>query len=319
MRMKKDLLKKMYKTMKLIRYFEEQTIYYFRNGFIPGWLHNCIGQEAAAVGACLTLNKDDYITSTHRGHGHCIAKGADLKKMMAELFGKEAGYCRGKGGSMHISDASIGMLGANGIVGGGIPIATGAGIASNYLKNKRVCLCFFSDGASNQGSFHESLNLASVWNLPVIYLCENNQYALATSQKIHQNIEDIAVRAESYNIHGIVCDGNDVIDVYEKVLEAVNRARNSEGPTLIEAKTYRIKGHYEGDPELYRSKEEVNKWIKRDPIKKFSSYLLRENIFNRSELEQIGKEIKKEVDKAIEFAKKSPIPADETSLEDVFC
>lgn len=319
MSIKKDLLKEMFRTMSVIRCFEEQTIYYFKKGFIPGWLHSCIGQEAVATGACMTLNKDDYITSTHRGHGHCIAKGADLKKMMAELFARETGYCKGKGGSMHISDASIGMLGANGVVGGGIPIATGAGIASSYLKNRRVCISFFGDGASNQGSFHESLNLASIWDLPVIYICENNQYALTTNQKIHKNIDNIADRAKAYGIPGVICDGNDVIDVYKKVSEAVNKARNYEGPTLIEAKTYRIRGHWEGDPEAYRPKEEVAEWMENDPIKKFSLYLLKEKIFNKTELEQIEKDSKKEVEEAIEFAKNSPPPADESALEDVFC
>ena len=316
--LEEKILKKMFKIMNLIRYFEEQAIYYFKNGFIPGWLHCYIGQEAVATGACMTLNTDDYITSTHRGHGHCIAKGADLKKMAAELFAKETGYCKGKGGSMHIFDSSIGILGANGIVGGGIPIATGAGIASKYLKNKRVCISFFSDGASNQGSFHESLNLASVLNLPVIYLCENNQYALTTSQKRHQNIENIADRAKAYGIPGIICDGNDVINVYEKVLEAVDNVRNNKGPVLIEAKTYRIRGHWEGDPQAYRSKEEINEWIKNDPIKKFKSYLLKEKIFDDALLEQIKKECKKEVDEAFIFAKESSPPREETALEDVF-
>ncbi len=319
MDLEKILLEKMYKTMNVIRYFEEQAIYFFKNGFIPGWLHCYIGQEAVAVGACLALNSDDYITSTHRGHGHCIAKGADLKKMAAELFGKETGYCKGKGGSMHIFDSSIGILGANGIVGGGIPIATGSGISSKYLKNKRVCISFFSDGASNQGSFHESLNLASVLKLPVIYLCENNQYALTTYQRKHQNIENIADRAKAYGIQGIICDGNDIIDVYKKVSEAVDSIRNNSNPIFIEAKTYRVRGHWEGDPQQYRSVEEINKWIKKDPIEKFKSYLLGKKVFNEVSLEKIKEDSRWEVDEAFKFAKESPLPRIESALESVFC
>ena len=318
MKIEKDLLMKMLKTMKTIRFFEEETIKLFNAGFIPGWIHSYIGEEAVATGACFALNKDDYITSTHRGHGHCIAKGADLKKMMAELFAKETGYCRGKGGSMHICDASIGILGANGIVGGGIPIATGAGLGCSYLKNNRVALAFFSDGASNQGGFHESLNFASAWKLPVIYVCENNLYAQSVAQKISQNIKDIADRAKSYGIPGVICDGMDVIDTYEKVSEAVKRARKGNCPTLIEAKTYRFRGHWEGDPQSYRTKEEINEWMKKDAIKRLTDYLLKEKITNKSEIDEINVEVVKTVNDAIEFAKESKLPEKEEALEDLF-
>jgi pyruvate dehydrogenase E1 component alpha subunit len=313
-----ELAVKMYRVMLTIRKFEEEVIILFRNGFIPGWIHSCIGQEAVATGACLAIEREDFILSTHRGHGHCISKGADLKKMMAELFAKSTGYCKGKGGSMHICDPSTGVLGANGIVGGGIPIATGAGFACKYQKNKRVCLVFFGDGASNQGSFHESINLASLWKLPVIYICENNLYGNTVSQKRHQNIKDIAVRAEAYNIPGVITDGMDVFDVYEKVSKAVSRARGGNGPTLIEAKTYRYKGHYDGDPEVYRSEDEIILWKKKDCIQKLEKYLFEKSILNKKLLSSIQKEIKTEIEEAIAFAENSPEPAEGSALEDVF-
>ena len=262
---KRNFLAGLYASMYKIRRFEQEAVKLFHNKELPGWLHSYIGEEAVAVGVCASLNRDDYITSTHRGHGHCIAKGADLKRMMAELYGKETGYCKGKGGSMHIADFSIGILGANGIVGGGIPIATGTALASQYLEDGRVTVCFFGDGASNQGGFHESLNLASLWKLPVVYVCENNLYAETTPQADHQPIRDIADRAKSYNMPGVIVDGNDVFAVYEKANKAVERARAGRGPTLIECKTYRYRGHWEGDPEVYRTKEEVKEWKKRSP------------------------------------------------------
>ncbi|MCK4617740.1 thiamine pyrophosphate-dependent dehydrogenase E1 component subunit alpha, partial [Candidatus Aerophobetes bacterium] len=280
--------------------------------------HSYIGEEAVAVGVCASLNRDDYITSTHRGHGHCIAKGADLKRMMAELYGKETGYCKGKGGSMHIADFSIGILGANGIVGGGIPIATGTALASQYLEDGRVTVCFFGDGASNQGGFHESLNLASLWKLPVVYVCENNLYAETTPQADHQPIRDVADRAKSYNMPGVIVDGNDVLAVYEKVNKAVERARAGRGPTLVECKTYRYRGHWEGDPEVYRTKEEVKEWKKRDPLKKFKKYLLENDITQSKEISFVEKKIEDEIKDAIKYAQASPLPKPESALEDLY-
>ena len=314
----KTFLKNMYGLMYKIRHFEEEVIKLFHNKQLPGWLHSYIGEEAVAVGACSNLNKNDYIASTHRGHGHCIAKGADIRKMMAELYGKETGYCKGKGGSMHIADFSIGILGANGIVGGGIPIATGAALACQYLKNERVALCFFGDGAANEGCFHESLNLASLWKLPVIYVCENNLYAETTPQADHQPIKDIADRAKSYNMPGMIVDGNDVLAVHRKVKRAVEKARTGEGPTLIECKTYRYRGHYEGDPEIYRTKEEVKIWKKKDPLERFKRYLLENDIVQSQKIKLLEKRIEDEIKDAIEYAQVSPLLKAETALDDLY-
>jgi len=318
MEKKKNFLTGLYASMYKIRYFEQEAVKLFHNKELPGWLHSYIGEEAVAVGVCASLNRDDYITSTHRGHGHCIAKGADLKRMMAELYGKETGYCKGKGGSMHIADFSIGILGANGIVGGGIPIATGTALASQYLEDGRVTVCFFGDGASNQGGFHESLNLASLWKLPVVYVCENNLYAETTPQADHQPIRDIADRAKSYNMPGVIVDGNDVLAVYEETNKAVERARSGRGPTLVECKTYRYRGHWEGDPEVYRTKEEVKEWKKRDPLKKFKKYLLENDITQSKEISLVEKKIEDEIKDAIKYAQDSPLPKPESALEDLY-
>jgi len=315
---KRNFLAGLYASMYKIRYFEQEAVKLYRNKELPGWLHSYIGEEAVAVGACASLNRDDYITSTHRGHGHCIAKGADLKRMMAELYGKETGYCKGKGGSMHIADFSIGILGANGIVGGGIPIATGTALASQYLEDGRVTVCFFGDGASNQGGFHESLNLASLWKLPVVYVCENNLYAETTPQADHQPIRDIADRAKSYNMPGVIVNGNDVLAVYEETNKAVERARAGRGPTLIECKTYRYRGHWEGDPEVYRTKEEVKEWKKRDPLKKFKKYLLENDITQSKEISFVEKKIEDEIKDAVKYAQTSPPPRPESALEDLY-
>ncbi len=315
---KRNFLAGLYASMYKIRRFEQEAVKLFHNKELPGWLHSYIGEEAVAVGVCASLNRDDYITSTHRGHGHCIAKGADLKRMMAELYGKETGYCKGKGGSMHIADFSIGILGANGIVGGGIPIATGAALASQYLEDGRVTVCFFGDGASNQGGFHESLNLTSLWKLPVVYVCENNLYAETTPQADHQPIRDIADRAKSYNMPGVIADGNDVLAVYEGANRAVERARAGRGPTLIECKTYRYRGHWEGDPEVYRTKEEVKEWKKRDPLKKFKKYLLENDITQSKEISLVEKKIEDEIKDAVKYAQASPPPRPESALEDLY-
>ncbi|MCL5986126.1 MAG: thiamine pyrophosphate-dependent dehydrogenase E1 component subunit alpha [Actinobacteria bacterium] len=316
--MNKELLVKFLKTMLTIRIFEERVIELFKAGELPGWIHSYLGEEAVAVGVCLNLTKEDYITSTHRGHGHCIAKGVNVKNMMAELYGKETGCCKGRGGSMHITDASVGILGANGIVGGGIPIATGAAFGCKYLNNGRVVVSFFGDGAANQGGFHESLNIASIWKLPVIYVCENNFYAETNPFKKQFNIENIADRSKSYNILGVMVDGMDVIDVYQKVNKVVNDTRNGGGPALVEAKTYRYDGHWVGDPEVYRTREEINEWKKRDPISKLENKLTNEDILTISEIDNIRKEVSAEIEEAVEFARSSPNPLKEDVMDNVY-
>jgi pyruvate dehydrogenase E1 component alpha subunit len=298
----------MLQTMLKIRYFESTVDEFFQRGLIKGTTHLYIGEEAIASGACGVLDPQDYITSNHRGHGHCIAKGGEIPRMMAELFGKETGYCRGKGGSMHIADIGAGNLGANGIVGGGLAIAAGAALACRMNKNNRVVLCFFGDGASNQGVFHEAINLASIWKLPVVYICENNQYALSTSVKKSLNIENIADRSKSYGIPGIIVDGNDVIAVYKVVYTAVFRAREGEGPSLIECKTYRWRGHSQRDNQSYRSKGEVEEWKIRCPIKRFKTQLVNEGLLTDEEYENIVQQIEQEINHAVKFAQESPYP-----------
>ncbi len=316
----KDLLE-MYRTMVKIRFFEEATIDLYKEGAMPGLAHPYIGEEAIATGVCYYLNEDDYIVSTHRGHGHLIAKGGDIKRMMAEILGKKDGYCKGKGGSMHIADFSLGILGANGIVGGGFALATGAGLSIKMRKSKQVVVCFFGDGATNQGTFHEALNLASIWKVPVIFVCENNGYAISLSQKKHMNIENIADRAVSYGIPGVVVDGNDVAKVYEVFSEAADRARAGEGPNLIECKTYRWTGHHVGDPGngiAYRTEEEMNSWKKKCPIGRVRKKLLNSKFVTEKDLEKIEQEIREEVKEAVTFAKNSPFPDTSEVYDDLF-
>jgi pyruvate dehydrogenase E1 component alpha subunit len=305
--------------MLTIRLFEEKVGELYSAGRLHGAVHLCIGQEAVATGACAALQPDDYITSTHRGHGHCIAKGGHLDLMLAELFGRETGYCRGKGGSMHIADVDSGILGANGIVGGGIPIAAGAALACKLQGNGRIVLCFFSDGASNEGVFHETLNLASVLSLPVVFLCENNQWAVSTPVSRSMKVKDIADRAPSYGIPGTVIDGNHVLDVYSAVAAAVSRARNGEGPALVEAKTYRWEGHYRGDPQLYRTKEEVALWREeRDPIKLFLEKLSAEGVLTEEDVAKIRQQILADLESAVTFADKSPEPPPDALYADLY-
>jgi len=308
----------MYRKMVEIRLFEEKVFELYGQNLVPGTIHLYTGEEAIAVGVCSTLQKEDYITSTHRGHGHCIAKGAELKRTMAEILGKKTGYCKGKGGSMHIADFNIGMLGATAVVGAGLPIAVGAGLSVKLRGTDQVVACFFGEGASNQGTFHESINMASTWKLPVIFVCENNLYAMGTRQSRVMNIENIADRAVAYGIPGVVVDGNDVLAVYEATQRAVERARKGEGPTLIECKTYRHKGHSRVDPAKYRPKEEVEKWLAKDPIKRFKEKLLQTNTLTESEIQQIEKEVSDEIEEAVKFALESPYPAPEEALEDVY-
>jgi len=304
----KEKLLWMYQKMVEIRKFDLKVDELFKKNMIWGTCHLYVGEEATAVGTCAALESDDYITSTHRGHGHCIAKGADIKRMMAELLGKETGYCKGRGGSMHIVDVSTGNLGANGIVGAGIPIATGAALASKRRKDGKVTVCFFGDGAVNVGPFHESLNMASIWKLPVVYVCENNQYAMSTSVQKATAVRDIAVRGQSYDMPGVVVDGNDVIAVFETVSEAVNRARRGEGPTLVESKTYRFFGHSKSDPRVYRSREEEQMWMAKDPIPRLANLLKEKGMATEEELKSIDELVDKEMEEALEFALNSPLP-----------
>jgi pyruvate dehydrogenase E1 component alpha subunit len=308
----------MFRKMLEIRFFEEKVFDLYAQNLVPGTIHLYTGEEAVAVGVCAALDRDDYITSTHRGHGHCIAKGADLKRTMAEILGKKTGYCKGKGGSMHIADFSIGMLGATAVVGAGIPIAVGAALSIKLRKTRQVVACFFGEGASNQGTFHEGINMASVWQLPVIFVCENNLYAMGTRQSRVMNIENIADRAVAYGIPGVVVDGNDVLAVYDAAQKALERARNGEGPTLIECKTYRHKGHSRVDPARYRPKEEVEAWLAKDPIKRFKERLLQIKTLTEAEIQQIEKEVSTEIEETVKFAMESPYPGPEEALEDVY-
>ena len=308
----------MYRRMVTIRCFEEKASELFYKGEIPGFVHLSLGQEAVPTGTCANLTDQDHITSTHRGHGDIIAKGADVKRMFAELYGRKTGYCKGFGGSMHICDYSIGIIGANGIVGAGLPIATGAALSIKLRGSDQVVVCFFGDGASNQGTFHESINMGSLWKLPVVYVCENNQYGEFTSQKRHQVITDISQRATAYGIPGVTVDGMDVLAVYEAAVEAVKRAREGNGPTLLETKTYRFHGHFEGDPQLYRSKEEVEEWMKKDPIPKFEKQLIDNKVATADELKAIQDKIQKEIDDAVKFAEESPYPVDIEAVQDIY-
>ncbi|HDI07339.1 MAG TPA: pyruvate dehydrogenase (acetyl-transferring) E1 component subunit alpha [Candidatus Bathyarchaeota archaeon] len=318
MEVPREKLVEMYRKMLQIRLFEEKVFELYGQNMVPGTIHLYAGQEAVAVGVCSTLRKDDYITSTHRGHGHCIAKGADLKRVMAEILGKRTGYCKGKGGSMHIADFSVGVLGATAVVGAGLPIATGAALSIKLRKTDQVSVCFFGDGASNQGTFHESLNMAAIWQLPVVFVCENNLYAMGTRQTRVMRIENIADRAAAYGMPGVTVDGNDVLAVYKAAETAVERARKGGGPTLLECKTYRHKGHSRMDPAKYRPKEEVEEWLAKDPIKRLRSKLLEANIMSEVEKEEVEREVAAEIEEAVKFALESPYPEPEEALEDVY-
>ena len=306
------------RTMQRIRRFEERAEELYLGGELPGFIHLSIGQEACAAGACLALRQDDYITSTHRGHGHCLANGAPMERMMAELYAKVTGSCKGKGGSMHIADFSVGMLGANGVVGGGANLAVGATIAARLRGSDQIAVCFFGDGASNRGPVHEAMNLAAVWNLPVIFFCENNQYASTTSVKTVMKIEDIADRAAGYGMPGIVIDGNDVAAVYSAMVEWVERARSGGGPVLIEAKTYRMRGHFVGDPQVYRDASEVEAQRANDPIERFQRRLLGERVLDEDTLERMKAEVEEELAAAVQFGRESPLPEPEEALEDLY-
>lgn len=322
MDLSKEQLIEMYRRMRSIRRFEQEAIKLYRQAQIYGYFHPYIGEEAIAVGSCAAIREDDYIISTHRGHGHCIAKGASLRRMMAELFGKEAGYCRGRGGSMHIANVEEGNLGANGIVGAGMPIAVGAALGNIVKKNDKVVICYFSDGAVNNGVFNESLNLAAIWKLPVIFMLENNQWAVSTPVSYSCAIKDIAKRAEGYSMPGIMADGNNVLEVFEVTKQSVERCRSGGGPTFIEAKTFRRTGHHCNDPAKYYDPEVVKFWEAKDPIDNFKKYLLDNSLCNEQELDKIEQQIEGDIKDAIEFALNSPEPNPEEFLkemEEKFC
>jgi pyruvate dehydrogenase E1 component alpha subunit len=313
-----NTLLSLYRTMVTIRKFETLTGEMFAAGKIPGFIHLSIGQEASSVGVCSVLRTDDYITTTHRGHGHVIAKGGDLKKMFAELMGRKTGYCKGKGGSMHIADFSLGILGANGLVAGGFPIIVGAALSIKLRGTDQVAVCFFGDGASNRGPFHEALNMASIWKLPILFVCENNQYASTTSFHYSTSVKSVALRANGYGIPGKSVDGNHVLEVCEAALEAVKRARRGDGPTLLENMTYRIRGHFEGDPQRYRTKEEVEQFAQRDPIQQFRNFLKGKRLLHEELDQQIQTEIAHELEEALRFAEESPLPQPADALEDLY-
>ncbi len=313
-----DQLIQMYTTMVKIRTFENRVAEIFADGKIPGFVHLYVGEEAVATGVCQTLTDRDYITSTHRGHGHMIAKGADIKRMMAELFGKKTGYCKGKGGSMHIADLDLGILGANGIVGGGPPLASGAALACQYLGNGGVAVCFFGDGASNQGTTHEAMNLAACWKLPVVFVNENNMYGISSCTLNSMCVPNVADRAAGYDIPGVVVDGNDVVAVCEAAAEAINYAREGKGPSLIECKTYRHRGHFEGDPCAYRDDAELQEWKEKDPIPRLEQKLLEMGILTQGKLAEIKEAVRKDLAAAEQFAVESPFPDVSQLTEDVY-
>jgi len=318
----KELLMMMMRRMMTIRRFEETVAGLVQSAELLGMAHCYIGEEAVAVGACAALRDEDYITGNHRSHGHPIAKGGDIRRAMAELLGKKTGYCKGKGGSMHLADFEIGILGESGIVASALPVAVGAALGSKMQGNDRVVVSFFGDGASNQGACHEAMNLASIWKLPVIFLCENNQYAVTTSYRDTVAVENISDRAQAYNMPGVLVDGQDVMAMYEVTKEAVNRGRSGLGPTLIEARTYRYREHsevmYRILREEYRKDEEVAEWKERDPIDLFRTLLIEEGIATEDEIQKLQSDIHDAVEEALEFARESPYPEPDELFEDMY-
>lgn len=318
MEISKEILLGMYRKMLTIRRFEERAAELYAAGRMPGFVHLYVGEEAVATGVCASLTDRDFITSTHRGHGHVIAKGGKIDLMMAELYGKATGYCKGKGGSMHIADIDLGILGANGIVGAGQPISVGAAFACKYKKTDAVAICFFGDGASNRGTFHEAMNMASSFKLPVVFVCENNMYGISNYQKHHMNISDIADRAGAYGVPGVSVDGNDVIAVYEVASEAVARARRGDGPSIVECKTWRHRGHFEGDPAKYKDPEEQKAWLAKDPIPRIEAKLIELGMATQAEIDAMRAKVSEEIEAAVKFAEDSPEPGDDELLTDVW-
>ena len=309
---------RIHRTMVRIRVFESRVEELFKAGRLPGFVHTYLGQEAIAAGVCAVLGRDDYITSTHRGHGHAIAKGIELGPIMAELYGKETGTCRGRGGSMHVADFSVGMLGANGIVGGGLGIAAGAALSARYRGTDQVAVAFFGDGGINKGTFHEALNFAATHRLGVVYVCENNQYAQFTSRLRTTSVEDLSVRAAAYGIPGRTVDGNDAAAVYRATREAVELARQGGGPTLLNMETYRLGGHYVGDAEVYRDTTEVEDRRRADPIRRWERRLTGEGMMTEGRLAEVWDQAGEDVAEAVRFAEESPLPAGDSALEAVF-
>ncbi|MFB0546440.1 MAG: thiamine pyrophosphate-dependent dehydrogenase E1 component subunit alpha [Anaerolineae bacterium] len=316
----KESLLSLYRGMLLIRRFEERVAELFARGKLPGFVHLYIGEEAIAVGVCSVLRDDDFITSTHRGHGHLIAKGGDVAKMMAEIYGKSTGYCKGKGGSLHITDVSVGMLGANGIVCGGVPIAVGAAYGSAKIRGTdQVAVAFFGDGATSEGAFHEACNMASAWKLPVIFVCENNLYGVGTRLGRVAPTEDLIARASGYGMPAVSVDGNDVIAVREAAKEALARAREGGGPSFLECKTWRHRAHFEGeDTSLYRNEDEHQSWLAKDPVKRFARRLLESETVTQEELDELNDAVQAEINEAVKFSEESPDPAPEDALEDLY-
>ena len=307
----------MYLKMVQTRKFEEKAAKLFVQGKVHGTAHFCIGEEATGIGVCSALENEDYILQTHRGHNQGIGKNMDINRMMAEFLGKETGYCKGKGGCMHIADFSKGSLGANGIVGGGIPLAVGAALSQKYRKKDNITVGFFGDGAANEGAFHEALNLASVWKLPVLFVCTNNYYAMSTHVKKSMNIDDISIRAKSYGMKGLAIDGNDVIKVYEETITAKKYVKEP-GPMLLVLTTYRWMGHSKSDAQVYRTKDEVNEWKLKCPVKRYNEYLLKEGIASADELADLDAGAAQDIENAVEYAENSPEPQIENILEDVY-
>jgi TPP-dependent pyruvate/acetoin dehydrogenase alpha subunit len=318
MNLTKERMVEMLEMMLKSRMVDEMLIRLISASKIPGFLHLGIGEEATFVGSCMALNPDDYIMPTHRGIAHVITKGVPLKKIFADIYGRASGTNKGRGGIIRVVDSERGVLGISGTIGGVFGIGTGAALASQYKKDGRVTLVYFGDGASNRGTFHEVLNLASVWRLPVVYLCDNNQYAISTPISKSTNIKDIATRAQSYGIPGMIMNGNDVVEVYEKTMEAVDQARNGGGPALLEAKTYRFRGHWEGDSAKYRPAEELKPWLERDPIKLFQKKLTEEGILTEDQVERMKRRLEREIDEAVAFAENSPLPEEKTALEGLY-
>ena len=313
----KEKLKEIYAKMVQTRNFEETAARLFTEGKVHGTAHFCIGEEAAGIGVCCALEKEDYMAATHRGHHQSIGKGMRLDRMMAEFLGKETGYCKGKGGCMHIADFSVGSLGANGVVGGGIPIAVGAALSQKMRKSPYMTVSFFGDGATNQGAFHESVNLAAVWKLPVLFVCENNHYAMSTPIHKQMNISDLSQRAHAYGIRGIAMDGNDAIGIYLATLEAKEYVK-ANGPMLLVLNTYRHMGHSKSDANVYRTKDEIEQWKKKDPIPRMRARLLEEKVFTAAELDAIEAQAKRDVEEAVRFAESSPEPKVENVRDDVY-
>jgi TPP-dependent pyruvate/acetoin dehydrogenase alpha subunit len=313
----RQFLERLYRTLYTIRVFETECIKLYRQGLIVGYFHPYLGEEAIAAGVCAALRQDDYIVSSHRGHGHCIARGGELNKMVAEVLGREDGYCRGRGGSMHIADVTQGNIGANGIVGGGIPIGVGAALGISIRGGDQVAAIFFSDGAANNGVFAESLNLAGIWDLPVIFVLENNQYAVTSPIEKMSRIPDLYRRGEGYGIPSSLIDGNDVLAVYERTKQAAERCRQGKGPVLIEAKTYRHGGHHVNDPGLYMPKERLEYYKARDPVKIGRQYLAEQGKCPEGQIKNIEREVERAMQEAIEFAKNSPQPSVEKFLQEV--